>query len=427
MPVEVILPKVDMDMETGRISRWHVAEGAEVREGDVLFEIETNKAAMEIEAPASGVLRDVVGREGIDIAVGKTVAWIYRPGEAAPAGAAPASSAAQPPAALPPDTGPATGPRPVAGLGTVPPAGKGRASPLARRLARAAGLDLAAVAGSGPHGRVLRADIEAALAAARTGVPAPAAAPASPPAGPPAPAASHAYDLIPHDGMRRTIARRLVEAKLTVPHFYLTLDCRIDRLVQLRAEINAAAPVATREGGEAPAYRVSVNDMVIKALAVALRVVPDANVTWTEAGLRRHHHVDVGVAVSIPGGLLTPIVRGAESKSLSVIASEVRDLAARARGRRLRPEEYEGGTTAVSNLGMFGVREFAAIINPPHATILAVGAGELRPVVEDGALGLGQVMTVTLSADHRAIDGALAAELAAAFRQTIEQPLRLLV
>jgi len=243
----------------------------------------------------------------------------------------------------------------------------------------------------------------------------------------PAPAAADGSELIPHDGMRRTIARRLVEAKLTIPHFYVSLDCRIDRLVALRAELNAAAPVTRGADGDAPAYRVSVNDMVIKAMAVALQMVPDANVTWTEPGLLRHRHVDVGVAVSIPGGLMTPVVREAEAKTLAAISNEVKDLAGRARSRRLRPEEYAGGTTAVSNLGMYGVREFAAIINPPQATILAVGAGELRPVVENGALALGQVMTVTLSADHRAVDGALAAELAAAFRQAIEQPLRLLV
>ncbi len=418
MPVEVILPKVDMDMTTGRISHWYVAEGAQVRQGDALFEIETNKAAMEIEAPASGVLRDVVGREGVDIAVGETVAWIYQPGEspAPPPSLAPAVPA-QPrlhPDAPALESLPPTAPAPAA------PAGGGRASPLARRLARAAGLDLAAVAGSGPHGRVLRADIEAAIAAGgRAGEPAPVPEPA--------PAAADGSELVPHDGMRRTIARRLVEAKLTVPHFYVSLDCRIDRLVALRAELNAAAPVTRGADGDAPAYRVSVNDMVIKAMAVALQMVPDANVTWTEPGLLRHRHVDVGVAVSIPGGLMTPVVREAEAKTLAAISNEVKDLAGRARSRRLRPEEYAGGTTAVSNLGMYGVREFAAIINPPQATILAVGAGELRPVVENGALALGQVMTVTLSADHRAVDGALAAELAAAFRQAIEQPLRLLV
>jgi len=419
MPVEVILPKVDMDMTTGRISHWYVAEGAQVRQGDALFEIETNKAAMEIEAPASGVLRDVVGREGVDIAVGETVAWIYQPGESPAPPAAPnpssAAIAATAPAAVPAAPGPA-----LAAPTASAPAGGGRASPLARRLARAAGLDLAAVAGSGPHGRVLRADIEAAIAAGgRAGEPAPVPEPA--------PAAADGSELVPHDGMRRTIARRLVEAKLTIPHFYVSLDCRIDRLVALRAELNAAAPVTRGADGDAPAYRVSVNDMVIKAMAVALQMVPDANVTWTEPGLLRHRHVDVGVAVSIPGGLMTPVVREAEAKTLAAISNEVKELAGRARSRRLRPEEYAGGTTAVSNLGMYGVREFAAIINPPQATILAVGAGELRPVVENGALALGQVMTVTLSADHRAVDGALAAELAAAFRQAIEQPLRLLV
>jgi pyruvate dehydrogenase E2 component (dihydrolipoamide acetyltransferase) len=235
------------------------------------------------------------------------------------------------------------------------------------------------------------------------------------------------YELIPHDNMRKTIARRLVEAKSTIPHFYLTLDCEIDALLKLRGEINAAAPVKKTDKGDVPAYKVSVNDMVIKAMALALRDVPTANVSWTETAMVQHKHADVGVAVSIPGGLITPIIRHADEKTLSVIANEMKDLAARARTKKLKPEEYQGGTTAVSNLGMFGIKDFSAVINPPHATILAVGAGEERAVVKNGEVKIATIMSVTLSTDHRAVDGALGAELLVAFKRHIENPLGMLV
>ena len=235
------------------------------------------------------------------------------------------------------------------------------------------------------------------------------------------------YELVPHDNMRKTIARRLVEAKSTIPHFYLTLDCEIDALLALRKQLNDAAPTKKTEKGEEPAYKLSVNDLVIKAMAVALMQVPDANASWTEGGMLKHKHADVGVAVSIPGGLITPIVRKADQKTLSVISNEMKDLAGRARNRKLKPEEYQGGTTAVSNLGMFGIKDFSAVINPPHATILAVGAGEERAVVRNGEIKIANVMTVTLSTDHRAVDGALGAELLAAFKRTIENPLGMLV
>jgi pyruvate dehydrogenase E2 component (dihydrolipoamide acetyltransferase) len=234
--------------------------------------------------------------------------------------------------------------------------------------------------------------------------------------------AEGSYEVVPHESMRKIIARRLVEAKQTIPHFYLTMDCRIDKLLALRAEINAAAPVRKEEKGDVPAYKISVNDMVIKAMAMALMAVPDANVTWTEGGMLKHRQADVGVAVSIPGGLITPVVRNADTKTLSQISNEMKDLAGRARKRKLKPEEYQGGATAVSNLGMFGVKDFAAVINPPHATILAVGAGEERAIVEKGELKVATVMTVTLSTDHRAVDGALGAELLAAFKRFIESP-----
>jgi len=235
------------------------------------------------------------------------------------------------------------------------------------------------------------------------------------------------YELVPHDSMRRTIARRLVEAKATIPHFYLTVDCQIDALLALRKQMNDSAPMVKTEKGEVPAFKLSVNDFVIKAYALALKAVPDANVSWTESAMVKHKHVDVGVAVSIPGGLITPIVRRAEEKTLSAISNEMKDLAARARNRKLKPEEYQGGSGAVSNLGMFGIREFAAVINPPHATILAVGAGEERAVVKNGQIVAANVMTVTLSTDHRAVDGALGAELLAAFKRYIEQPLTMLI
>ncbi|MGH6860704.1 MAG: 2-oxo acid dehydrogenase subunit E2, partial [Phyllobacterium sp.] len=235
------------------------------------------------------------------------------------------------------------------------------------------------------------------------------------------------YELVPHDGMRKTIAKRLLEAKSTVPHFYLTVDCELDALLALRQQINLASPMRKTEKGDVPAYKLSVNDMIIKAMALALRDVPEANVSWTESNMVKHRHSDVGVAVSIPGGLITPIIRKAEEKTLSAISNEMKDLARRARDRKLKPEEYQGGTTAVSNLGMFGVKDFAAIINPPHATILAIGAGEERAVVKKGEIKVATVMSVTLSTDHRAVDGALGAELAQAFKRHIENPMGMLV
>ncbi|HWT31903.1 MAG TPA: 2-oxo acid dehydrogenase subunit E2, partial [Propylenella sp.] len=312
------------------------------------------------------------------------------------------------------------------------------ASPLARRLARESKLDLASLKGSGPHGRIVQRDIEAAL---RSGAPvrpsaaaqpsAPAAAAAMPPQGMLDEQVRKlfeegSYDIVPHDSMRKVIARRLVEAKATIPHFYLTMDCRIEKLLALRADINAAAPASKGDKGEVPAYKISVNDMVIKAMAMALKAVPEANVTWTNEGMLKHKRADVAVAVSIPGGLITPVVRNADTKTLSAISNEMKSLAKRARDRKLKPEEYQGGTTAVSNLGMYGVKDFAAVINPPHATILAVGAGEERALVEQGKIVVGNVMTVTLSTDHRAVDGALGAELLAAFKRYIEAPAAML-
>lgn len=409
MATEVILPKVDMDMATGRISRWLVAEGAAVKQGEPLFEIETDKAAMEIEAPVSGTLRNRIA-EGSDVPVGNAVAWIVAEGEsfsgAAMSTAAPAAVKQAEVIEL------------AAVAAAVPVAANGnavRATPLARRLAREAKLELSRLTGTGPHGRIVRADVEDAVAARAS---APAAAPA---------AASDqnvrrlfaegSFREIAHDKLRLTIARRLVEAKSTVPHFYLSADCRLDRLMKLRADLNAASK----------SYKLSINDIIIKAWALALRDVPMANVTWTDGAMLAHETVDIGVAVSIEGGLITPIIRNAEVKSLSAISAEMKDLAARAKTKKLKNDEYQGGTTAISNLGMFGVRDFAAIINPPHATILAVGAGEQRGAWENGVFVPATLMTVTLSVDHRAVDGALGAQALQAFRRYIETPLAMLM
>src|SRR5262249_11613484 len=304
-------------------------------------------------------------------------------------------------------------------------------SPLARRLAKEAGIDLARVQGSGPHGRVIARDVEAAKSGRGLAAPAIAAAgTVAPTVQAPTDEKIRAlfepgsYEAVAHDNIRKVIARRLVEAKLTIPHFYLTLECNIGKLVAAREEINAAA---SKDKDGKPAYKISVNDFVIKALALALQRVPDANVTWTEGAMLRHKHSDIGVAVSIPGGLITPVVRQAEQKSLSVISNEMKDFAARARARKLAPHEYQGGTSAVSNLGMYGIKEFYAIINPPHATILSVGAGEERAIVRNGKIEAAHMMTVGLATDHRAVDGALGAVLLGAFKTLIENPVMMVV
>ena len=426
MATEVILPKVDMDMATGRISRWLVAEGSAVKQGDAIFEMETDKAAMEVESPANGVLGSITAKEGVDVPVGRPVAWIYAEGEKlsfAPSPPAPVAAVPEAHATIAVAPAVAFG-SPTAAAMSSAPSGSRRATPLARRLAREAALDLAQITGSGPHGRIVSSDVEKAKSAPRAS----AQAAGAPAAGPSDDSvrklfAQGSFHEIPHDTMRRTIARRLVESKQHVPHFYVAADCRLDALLKLRAELNASAP---QKDGTA-AYKLSINDIVIKAWALVLRDVPGANVSWTEAAMLQHAHADVGVAVSIPGGLITPIIRAAETKSLSAISSEMKDLAARAKARKLKPEEYNGGTSAISNLGMFGVKEFAAIVNPPHATILAVGAGEERALSQCGKLFSAQVMTVTLSTDHRAVDGALGAEVLACFKNYVENPIAMLV
>jgi pyruvate dehydrogenase E2 component (dihydrolipoamide acetyltransferase) len=398
MPVEVIMPKVDMDMATGKIAKWHVREGDAVKKGALLFEIETDKAAMEIDAPSDGVIRNITAVEGAIVPVGQTVVLIYQEGEAALKPAV--SELSHPVRPIPP------APRPDAVQNAVLPAasasGHFPATPLARRLARQGGITIETITGSGPRGRIAAIDVQGALALAR---------PAVPP--------GDGSELIPLDGMRRTIAQRLTLSKQTVPHIYLTASCDLTRLSEIREILNAQAP---RDEKKLPVWKLSINDFIIKAMALALRQVPDANVTWTDEGILKHHNCDIGVAVAVEGGLFTPIVRAAETKSLSQISKEMKDLAARTRARKLLPAEYEGGTTTISNLGMYGIEQFTAIINPPHATILAVGAGIERFVPIDGRPVLRTQMTCTLSCDHRAVDGALGAQLLAAFRTFIEEP-----
>jgi pyruvate dehydrogenase E2 component (dihydrolipoamide acetyltransferase) len=452
MPINILMPALSPTMEKGNLAKWLKKEGDRVKPGDVIAEIETDKATMEYEAVDEGTLAKIVVPEGAaDVPVNQLIAVMAAEGEdpktaAASVGAAtsqksaatPAPQAAPakpsapaPPAAAPPPK-PAAAPPTTAESAPARGNGHGRvfASPLARRLAREAGIDVARISGTGPHGRVIARDV----AAAKQGGVASAFVEARGPALPPVQAPSDekiralfesgSYDFVPHDNMRRIIARRLVEAKQTIPHFYLTVSCTIDKLLAAREDINTVAPKG--EDGK-PKWKLSVNDFVIKAMAHALMRIPEANVTWTEGGMLKHKHADIGVAVAIPGGLMTPVVRHAETKSLIDISAAMKDLAARARNRRLKPEEYQGGTTAISNLGMYGIREFAAVINPPHATILAVGAGEQRPVVRAGKIEIATQMTVTLSTDHRAVDGALGAELLDAFRTFIENPVGMVV
>jgi len=463
MPTNILMPALSPTMEKGNLAKWLKKEGDRIKSGDVIAEIETDKATMEVEAVDEGVLAKIVVPEGTaDVPVNQPIGLIAAEGEDAKAVASGAAAAGKP-AAVPaaaPEAPQAAAPQaaapaaveakaPPAQPQPVPPApaalanghaGGGRifASPLARRMAKSAGIDIASIQGSGPHGRIVEQDVKAAMAsgtarAAAQPAAAPAAAAQAPKAAAPVGMSDEtvkklfepgSFTEVPHDGMRKTIARRLTEAKATIPHFYLSLDCHLDALLKLREEINAAAP---KDNDGKPTYKLSVNDFVIKALALSLMRVPEANVSWTDSAMLKHKHADVGVAVSIPGGLITPIVRQAETKTLSTISNEMKDFAARAKSRKLKPQEYEGGTSAVSNLGMFGINNFSAVINPPHATILAVGAGEKRVVVKDGAPAVATMMSVTLSTDHRAVDGALGAQLLQAFKTLIENPMAMLV
>jgi pyruvate dehydrogenase E2 component (dihydrolipoamide acetyltransferase) len=478
MPTQILMPALSPTMGEGKLAKWLVKEGDKIKAGNVIAEIETDKATMEVEAVDEGTLARILVPEGTEkVRVNTPIAVLLADGESS----ASLGAAAIPPAGPSPRPGePARPPSPVgispavggeksapaAGLiGAVlgqsgrlvsrlpplstssaevtgaRPATNGRraarvfASPLARRLAREAGIDLAALRGSGPHGRIIKRDIEAARSRGLE----PAAAPAGTAMASIPPAAVSAvqampddkivalydkgsYEVIPHDTMRKIIAQRLTQSKQTVPHYYLSVECRLDELLGARERLNAVAP---KDGPRA--YKLSVNDIIIKALALALQQVPAANATWTEAGMLRHKYSDIGVAVAVEGGLLTPVIRHAEMKSLSEISNEMKDLAERARRRRLAPHEYQGGTTAISNLGMYGVRSFDAVINPPHATILAVGAAEKRAVVVGDRIEVATMMSCTLSCDHRVVDGVTGATLLNAFKALIEDPVRMLV
>jgi len=432
MPIEILMPALSPTMTEGNLTKWLKKEGDEVHSGDVLAEIETDKATMEFEAVDDGRLGKILVPEGAQgIKVNQPIAVLLGEGEdAATIDKAPAAPtnflavAPQPATIQPPQAQPVL-PREKSGNGRI------FASPLARRMAQQAGLDLTAISGSGPQGRIVRADIEAALSSPRA---VPAVAPAQPAAPPQVPAASTPspvlskekvaalagnppYTEVPLTAMRRVIARRLTESKQTIPHFYLTVDCEMDELMKIRAELNA----------KSDAYRISVNDFVIRAAALALRQVPAANASWSDDAILRWDTVDIAVAVALEDGLITPIVKSAHRKGLATIARETKDLAERARAGKLKLEEFQGGTFSISNLGMFGVREFAAVINPPHGGILAVGVGEQRPVVKNGALAIAIVMSCTLACDHRVVDGAVGAQFLAAFRKLVEDPLTMLL
>src|SRR4051812_9119427 len=452
MPINILMPALSPTMEKGNLAKWLKKEGDKVKSGDIIAEIETDKATMEVEAVDEGTIAKIVVAEGTaDVPVNQVIAVLAGEGEDVKSAAAGAGSAAPAPkpqaaaASAKTETPKTEAPKPAPAAASSPAAPRPQAapqasssgdrvfaSPLARRLAKEAGIDVSRVQGSGPHGRIIARDVEGAKSGKGMK---PAGAPAAPLAAPSiAPSMSDAqvralfeegsYEVVPHDGMRRTIAQRLTQSMQTIPHFYLTMDCNIGKLLEAREEINAAAP-KNNEGK--PAYKLSVNDFVLKALALALQRVPDSNVSWTEGGMLKHKHSDVGVAVAIPNGLITPIIRQAETKSLSTISNEMKDFAARARARKLKPNEYQGGTTAVSNLGMYGIKDFTAVINPPHATILAVGAGEERAIVKNGQIEAAHIMSVTLSCDHRAVDGALGAELIGAFKKLIENPVMMVV
>ncbi|NQE61126.1 pyruvate dehydrogenase complex dihydrolipoamide acetyltransferase [Caulobacter sp. RHG1] len=428
MSIDILMPALSPTMEEGTLAKWHVKVGDTVKAGDVIAEIETDKATMEVEAVDEGVIGAILVDAGTEnVKVNALIAKLAGEGESpapAPKAEAPKAAAAAPAPAAAPVAAPtpAAAPAPVAADGS-----RVLASPLARRLASTAGLDLKAIKGTGPRGRVVKADVEAAKSGAPAAKAAPTAAAAAPAAAEPRkvqsleqmgiPAGS--YDLVPLDGMRKTIARRLTESFRDVPHFPLTIDIELDGLLTARAKINSLL--------EGQGVKVSVNDIVIKAAAVALKRVPEANASYTPEGIAMHKHADIAVAVAIDGGLITPIIRAAETKGLAQISAEMKDLAARAKAKKLKPEEFQGGTFSVSNLGMFGIKAFSSIINEPQGAIMSVGAGEQRPVVKNGQLAVATVMTVTLTCDHRVVDGAVGARFLAAFKPLIEEPLTLIV
>ena len=462
MPTNILMPALSPTMEKGNLAKWLKKEGDTIKSGDVLAEIETDKATMEVEAVDEGTLGKILVTAGTnDVAVNTPIAVILNEGESASDITTGTSASQMKSAKAEPDQAANNGRVLATGSGAQPAPQKTAgssdrrvfASPLAKRIAQQNGIDLATVKGSGPHGRIVERDLKGAQPGAapertrtashnapeRTRTASYENAPEQQrTATGSAPQFSKGmaddvirqmfepgtFEEIPHDQMRRIIAQRLTESKQTVPHFYLSVDCELDALLAARKALNDVAP---KDADGKPAYKLSVNDFVIKAMAVALQRVPNANVTWTSDALLKHKHSDVGVAVAIEGGLMTPVIRSAETKTLTAISEEMKDYARRARTRRLAPHEYQGGSTAISNLGMFGIKNFSAVINPPQATILAVGAGEERVVARNGQPVVRTIMSVTLSTDHRAVDGALGAELISAFKQNIEQPALMLV
>ncbi len=435
MATNILMPALSPTMTEGTLARWLKKEGDAVKPGDVIAEIETDKATMEVEAVDEGVLGRILVPDGTaNVAVNAPIAVMVEAGETAPAGAAETAKA------MPPAPPPAAPPPASVGNGHAPndapkPGERLFASPLARRIASEAGIKLESITGSGPNGRIIRADVEAmrgkpVVALAETKVapppsqqtqPAPdTPTPIAPKPMPPRIAAPHT--LVPMTSMRKTIARRLAEAKQTVPHFYVAMDIELDALLKFRADLNGRSP---KEG--TGAFKLSVNDLIIKAAAITLRRVPKVNASLVEDSVAYYDDVDISVAVSIPDGLITPIVKHADQKGLAAISNEMKDLAARAKSGKLKPEEFQGGGFSISNMGMYGVTSFAAIINPPQSAILAVGAGQPRAVVKDGALAVATVMTCTLSVDHRVVDGALGAEWIAEFKRVVEDPLSLML
>jgi pyruvate dehydrogenase E2 component (dihydrolipoamide acetyltransferase) len=460
MPIEIRMPALSPTMTEGNLARWLKKEGDEVHAGDVIAEIETDKATMEYEAADEGRIGKIIVPEGAQgIKVHAPIALLLEEGEdpaslekfaaAPPSGNGQQAAAPATPTSVTPKTEPSLAPtvqpaaaaRPAPAEGSAPAqqvnGGRIFASPLARRMAAQAGLDLAAIRGSGPQGRIVKADIDKAVAtpgaataqvqapvvtpSAASAIPAPSTMPVFAKAQVLALAGNPPYAEKPHSAMRRVIARRLSESKQTVPHFYLSIDCTIDELLKIRAALNEKAP---KDQG---AYRISVNDFVIRAVALALRQVPAANASWSDDAILLWERVDIAVAVALDDGLITPIIKGADQKGLAQIARESKDLAERARAGKLKLEEFQGGTFSISNLGMYSIREFAAVINPPQGGILAVGLGEQRPVVKDGQLTVATVMTCTLSGDHRVVDGAVGAQFLAAFKKLVEDPLTMLL
>ena len=419
MPIEILMPALSPTMTEGKLAKWLKKEGDAVKSGDLIAEIETDKATMEFEAVDAGRIGKILIAEGTEgVAVNKPIAILLEEGEdmsVVKASVAPAAKVAAPVA---PTAAPIATPSTPKVSPTARVADRILASPLAKRIATNAGIDLSAVSGSGPHGRIVKSDLDLALAVGT--------AKAAPKAGPvamhvpsgPVPDFGQPFTAVPNSSMRKIIARRLLEAKQSIPHFYLTVDCNIDELLAMRTKLNA------RSGAD---YKLSVNDFVIKAVAAALRKVPAVNATWTEDAIRRYDNVDISIAVATPDGLITPIIRNADKKGLAIISNEMKDLVARAKDKKLKSEEFQGGGFSISNLGMFGIREFSAIINPPQSCILAVGKGEQRPIVKNGAIAIANIMTCTLSVDHRSVDGAVGAEFMQAFQAIIEEPLTVLL